>query len=326
MTRENNHTKDFPLCQKMPLFPRAWTPDQLWLIFDPMQIPSTPEGRLENMAQTVWSLEEANREKPLPYGERLNLLRIHYEIQRLREEQLEIPKRDRSYLYLQEGSKDQVLLVHGGHSTPAQYIQMGKALYRAGMTVYGTLLPSEETVGSQRGEVPWQMVRDELELRFDLLSHLGGRIHVVGSSFGAILSLILAHNRPVASLSLLSPPLKPHLSFAERMALTWGRLFPKLFERLVAQSPHRWMADRYSAVREARRHVSDLECPILAVHARNNMELSPSGLAVLRRGSRNANSRALLLEEGGHSLLRGPAAPQVEKEILEFIRNVQKSG
>lgn len=290
-----------------------------------MRIPSTAEGRLENMAQTVWSLEEKNREKPLPYGERLNLLRIHYEIQRQREEQLEIPKRDRSFLYLQEGSKDQVLLVHGGHSTPAQYIQLGKALYRAGMTVYGTLLPSEEAVGSQRGEVPWQMVRDELELRFDLLSHLGGRIHVVGSSFGAIISLILALQRPVASLSLLSPPLKPHLSVTERFALTWGRLFPRLFERLVAQSPHRWMADRYSAVREARRRVPELECPILAVHARNNMELSPSGLAILRKRSRHPDSRIVMLEEGGHRLLRGPAAPQAEREILEFIRNIAAS-
>ena len=112
----------------------------------------------------------------------------------------------------------------------------------------------------------------------------------------------------------------------ERLALAWGRLFPRLFERLVAQSPHRWMADRYGAVREARRRLGELDCPILAIHAQNNMELNASGLKVVSKGSRHPDTKTLLLEEGGHRLLRGPAAPRVEKEILEFLQKARKTG
>lgn len=285
-----------------------------------MKIPSSVEGKLENISQTIWALEERQRLEPLPRVERLNLLRSHYEIQQLREEELEIPKRDRSFLYLNEESSRQVLLVHGGHSTPATYIQLGKHLYRMGMTVYATLLPNEETVGFQRGGVPWQLSRAELELRYDLLAHLGGDIHVVGSSFGAVMALGLAHARPVRSLVLLSPPLRPSLRLVERLALTGGKLFPRLFERLVERSPHRWMADRYAALREARRMIRELDCPILALHARNNMELDHRGLDLLRRWGRNEANRLVLLEEGGHRLLHGKSAARVEQEILDFLR------
>jgi len=285
-----------------------------------MKIPSTTEGKLENISQTIWALEESQRSEPLPRLERLNLLRSHYEIQQLREEELEIPKKDRSLLYLNEESKSQVLLVHGGHSTPATYIQLGKNLYRMGMTVYATLLPNEETVGFQRGGVPWQLSRAELEMRYDQLAHLGGDVHVVGSSFGAVLALGLALERPVKSLTLLSPPLRPTLHFAERLALTWGRLFPRLFEKMVASSPHRWMADRYGALREARRRIRELECPILAIHARNNMELDHRGLELVRKNGRNPGNKIVLLEEGGHRLLHGKSAARVEKEILDFLR------
>ncbi len=286
-----------------------------------MKIPSTTEGRLENLSQTIWALEENHRSEPLPPLERLNLLRSHYEIQQLREEELEIPKKDRSFLYLNESSKIQVLLVHGGHSTPASFIQLGKRLYRAGMTVYATLLPNEETVGFQRGGVPWQLSRAELEMRYDLLSHLGEDIHVIGSSFGAVLAIGLAKERPVKSITLLSPPLRPTLRFVERMALAWKRLFPNLFENMVASSPHRWMADRYSALKEARKRVRELECPILAIHARNNMELDHRGLDMVRRHARNQASKAVLLEEGGHKLLHGKSASKVEDEILAFIQS-----
>jgi carboxylesterase len=287
-----------------------------------MKIPSTTEGRIENMSQTVWALENLHAEEEVSPEERQNLLRTHYEIQRLKEEKQEIPKRDRSFLYLQKNSKDQVLLVHGGHSTPAQYIRLGKSLFNAGMSVYCSLLPSEESVGVQRGGVPWQFSRDALELRYDMLRLLGDRIHVVGSSFGAVLAMNLALKKPVQSLVLLSPPLKPQLKAGEGTALALGRLFPSLFEKMVARSPHRWMSDRYSALREARRHLSELDCPILAVHAKNNMEVSPQGLDVIRKRSRHADSRVLLLEEGGHQLFKGPSAARVEEETLTFLQSV----
>jgi len=89
---------------------------------------------------------------------------------------------------------------------------------------------------------------------------------------------------------------------------------------MVASSPHRWMADRYGALREARRRIRELECPILAIHARNNMELDHRGLELVRKNGRNPGNKIVLLEEGGHRLLHGKSAARVEKEILDFLR------
>lgn len=288
-------------------------------------IPSSREEQLRNITDSVWTLERMNQESPLPLAERLNILRSHYELQRLREEDLDIPKRDRSFLYLQETPTAAVLLVPGGHSTPAQYFQVGRHLYRAGMTVYSPLLPSEAAVGGQRGNVPWQLPLAELEMRYSNLALLDVPIHLVGSSFGGILAILIAARHPVASLTLLSPPLKPHLSFRERFALTWTRLSPALFERMISGTPHRWMADRYAAVREASAQLAGLGMPVLAIHAKDNPELGTGGLRRVERAL-GKRARTLLLDKGGHLLLEGPEAARVTREVQEFIQAQRKGA
>lgn len=282
--------------------------------------PGNTRTQLLNVSDTVWTLERLNEENPLPLAERVNLLRSHYELQQLKEENLAIPERDRSFLYLQEKPSATVLLVPGGHSTPAQYFKLGRHLYRAGMTVYCSLLPNEAAVGAQQGGVPWQLSLAELEMRYGILELLGVPIHIVGSSFGSILGINLAAKHPVASLTLLSPPMDPKLKLSERMALTWGRLFPRLFERMITDSPHRWKADRYSAVREACKQLRGLNAPVLAVHAADNPEVGPAGL---KRVARTLGSRAktLMLEKGGHLLLEGSESATVTKQVQEFIQS-----
>lgn len=287
-------------------------------------IPSKREDQFRNVADTIWTMERANQEEQLPLTERVNLLRSHYELQSLREESLDIPKRDRSFLYLQEEPAAAVLLVPGGHSTPAQYFKLGRHLYRAGMTVYCSLLPNEAAVGAQRGGVPWQLSLAELEMRYGMLELLDVPVHVVGSSFGGILGLLLADRHRLRSLTLLSPPLKPHLRLAERMALAWSRLFPRLFERMIAGSPHRWRADRYSAVREASAALSRLKLPVLALHASDNPEFGPAGLKHVERKLGGA-AKTVLLEQGGHLLLEGSETARVTREVQEFIQLHQKS-
>ncbi len=287
-------------------------------------IPKNSEDQLQHVANTVWSMERINSDKGLPLAERVNLVRSHYELQRLREEDLDIPKRDRSFLYLQEEPAAAVLLVPGGHSTPAQYFKLGRHLYRAGMTVYCSLLPNEATVGSQKGGVPWQLSLAELEMRYGILDLLDVPIHVVGSSFGSVLGILLASRHPVKSLALLSPPLRPSLTFFERLALTWSRLFPRLFEKMIADSPHRWRADRYSAVRGAVDGLSSLETPVLALHSADNPEFGPAGLKRVER-SMGARAKTVLLEKGGHLILEGSEGATVTREVQEFIQNNQGS-
>ena len=166
---------------------------------------------LQNMSNTVWALWAQNKIERLPLEERINLLRTYYELQRLKEEELDIPQRDRTFLYLQEEPTAAVLLVPGRHSTPAQYFHLGRHLYRSGMTVYSSLLPNEAAVGGQSGGVPWQLSLAELKMRYEALQLLDVPIHVVGSSFGGVLSVILSLEHDVTSLTLLSPPLKPRL-------------------------------------------------------------------------------------------------------------------
>ena len=288
--------------------------------------PGSREEQLQNMSNTVWGLERVNKMNPLPLRERLNLLRTNYELQRLKEEDLNIPERDRSFLYLQEAPTAAVLLVPGGHSTPAQYFNLGRHLYRSGMTVYSSLLPNETAVGAQRGGVPWQLSLAELAMRYDLLAQLQVPIHVVGSSFGGILGILLAEKNKVCSLTLLSPPMKPHLKLSEQFALAWRRLFPRLFERMIAGSPHRWMADRYGAAKQAHKILGSLTTPILAIHAKDNAELDPDGLKVLRRACRAAAPEILLLDKGGHQLLEGEESKQVQLKVLDFIQRNQRGA
>ncbi|MCP4549914.1 MAG: hypothetical protein GY835_25945 [bacterium] len=284
---------------------------------------TTKGEQLQNMVNTVWGLHGANRDERLPLTERVNLLRTHYELQRIKEEELDIPQRDRSFLYLQEEPTAAVLLVPGGHSTPSQYFHLGRHLYRSGMTVYSSLLPNEAAVGSQSGGVPWQLSLAELEMRYDMLELLDVPIHIVSSSFGSILALILARKCKAASLTLLSPPLRPNLKLSERIALTWRRIIPRLFERMISSSPHRWLADRYNAVRQASQKLGEIRAPILAIHAKDNPELSPDGLKVIKKAFGENDARIILLDKGGHGLLKGEESGRVQQEVLSFIQKHQ---
>lgn len=286
-------------------------------------VPQSREEQLQNMTNTVWRLERLHRERGLPPADRLNLLRTHYEIQRMKEEDLEIPERDRTFLYLQEQPTAAALLVPGGHSTPAQYFHLGRHLYRSGTTVYGVLLSNEAAVGAQRGGVPWQHTIAELEMEYERLALLDVPIHLVGSSFGGVLVALLALRRPARTVTLLSPPFRPHLSLRARSALGLRLVLPWLFERMVARSPHRWLADRFNAMREARDRLRDIEAPLLAIHARDNEELPAEGLKAIRKARGDRGDRIVELDEGGHMLLQGPAARRVQKEILDFIQAAQ---
>ncbi len=292
----------------------------------PRPTPKPKDDQLQRMTNTVWSMELISSQQELPIAERVNLLRTHYEVQRLKEEELDIPKRDRSFLYLQEEPTAAILLVPGGHSTPAQYFELGKHLYHSGMTVYSSLLPNETDVGGQKGNVPWKLSLAELEMRYDLLAKLDLPIHIVGSSFGGILSILLAAKHPVASLTLLSCPMKPSLSLGERLALTWRRLFPRLFESMIAGSPHRWMADRYGAAREAKGILGSLKTPILAIHAKDNKEVSPEGLKAVQRARGELGAKTLMLDDGGHLLLEGSGAQEVRKQVLGFIQEHRQAA
>ena len=283
-------------------------------------IPKPKDDKLQRMTDTVWSMERIVQMQDLPIDERVNLLRTHYEVQRLREEGLEVPTRDRSFLYLQEKPTAAILLVPGGHSTPAQYFDLGKHLYHSGMTVYSSLLPNETDVGEQAGGVPWQLSLAELEMRYDLLSKLEVPIHVVGSSFGSILAILLAAKQPVASLTLLSCPMKVSLGMGERLALTWNRMFPMLFEKMISGSPHRWMADRYGAARKARQLLGQIKAPVLAIHAKDNPEVSADGLKMVKRARRELGAETLLLNVGGHMLLEGSSAKEARQRVLSFIQ------
>ncbi|NUS38905.1 MAG: alpha/beta fold hydrolase [Lysobacter sp.] len=204
-----------------------------------------------------------------------------------------------------EGDRRGVLLVHGLTGTPAEMLLVGKRLHREGFTVHGVQLAGHCGDASDLLATGW---RDWYASVEDAAVQLRGRVDrlfVAGLSMGALLSLMLAAERPslvdgvgvlgatfrydgwnipwIARLSFLLPAIK-------RMGLARERSFQEeppyglRDERIRSQvsnamlggdsaaaglpgNPWHSLADLHQLSRHVRGRLAQVTAPCLVAHA-----------------------------------------------------------
>lgn len=108
-----------------------------------------------------------------------------------------------------KGGEDAVLLIHGITGTPSEMRYLGKALHKAGFTVYCNVLPRHcSTLGELR-KVTWQEIADACAADFAFLKQGYRRVFTAGLSMGALMAVHVAYRFPsdVAGIAALAPTL-----------------------------------------------------------------------------------------------------------------------
>ncbi len=101
-----------------------------------------------------------------------------------------------------------LLLVHGFGASPYEMRSLGDLLCSRGYLTLGARLAGHGTSPEDLRRCQWQDWLDSVERCYTILHESGLPISLIGQSTGALLSLLLAHQRKVERLILLSPFLK----------------------------------------------------------------------------------------------------------------------
>lgn len=114
---------------------------------------------------------------------------------------------ERAVPFAFEGGPEKVLLIHGFTGSPAEMLELGTELNKAGYTVRGPLLPGHGTKLEDLARVSWRDWVDCAHAAYLELAADGSPVHVCGNSMGGTLSLHLATHFRVASLTVYSAPI-----------------------------------------------------------------------------------------------------------------------
>ena len=98
--------------------------------------------------------------------------------------------------FLFEGGSSGVLLIHGLTGTPAEMRLLGKGLNRAGFTVHGMQLAGHCGNDDDLLATGWTDWYESVKRAADALHERCEHVFVAGLSMGALLSLMLAADRP----------------------------------------------------------------------------------------------------------------------------------
>jgi carboxylesterase len=267
--------------------------------------------------RTIWEINEAIKKSPDQPRQRRELLRAQF-LQRFEHDKAShVPRDDRTFLFLHDGESPLVLLVHGASGTPAEFRELGNALYTRGISTYCPRL----TRTTARGDmVSWGSWVTQAQFALEAATACSPTAFVCGLSLGGTVSLILHDRVPLSGVILLAPALYPRMSLKARFLQMSRVVTPTVFYHFAG-----WNGEVIKAMDYARKNSAPVDKPLLALQAADDHHLSSRGLKFVRRQARHADADIRLLAQGSHVLTRGPAKAEVFETIAAFVERNAKA-
>jgi len=267
--------------------------------------------------RTIWEINQAIQKSPEQTRQRRELLRAQFLQHFERDKAFHVPRDDRTFLFLHDGESPLVLLVHGASGTPAEFRELGNALYARGISTYCPRL----TKTTARGDmVSWGSWVTQAQIALEAVTTCSPTAFVCGLSLGGTVSLILHDKVALSGVILLAPALYPYMSLKTRLLQVTRVVTPTVFYHFAG-----WNGEVIKAMEFARKSSAPIDKPLLALQASDDRHLSPRGLKFVRRQARHADSDIKLLPEGSHVLTRGSAKAEVFETIASFVERNAKT-
>jgi esterase/lipase len=292
---------------------------------------------IEKITYSIWELKKEIKRNPDNFGAGRELLEYFLKSKLYLERKNNIPVEKRSFLLLQENKAPACMLIHGAGGSPAEMKGLGDYLYNLGFTVYAIRLPltinkgNKEFKDHMRGlfrrtrdyngtkrratnRNTWSACLSESEIVLDALLDYSADTAVIGFSFGGLIALNLMKKFDIDRTVLVSPALFPrdrgNIFFRYMLKCT-----PGLAKQI---DPAKYTIAEF--IQRTRSRIKTIEQAFLVVQSIDDPILSLKGYAFLKRCSNNRKSEFVLLEKGGHIIIKGDKAEEVFKLVGRFIR------
>jgi len=220
----------------------------------------------------------------------------------------------RAFFFPTPDRSDACLLIHGSAGHPGHLRPLGEHLHREGYAVLGIALPGHDVQPADTTGVGWQNCYAAVKDSWRALKSQYQRVHVIGFSFGGALALHLAAEQAVDDLVLLAPALYVHFRLRGVLVALHG---------LVPGTPARaqlcWYVGLGRFLRLVARDLERVDCPLLAIHARDDRCVRVQSSLTITARMRRRDSRVAILPRGGHLLPIGEARREVCREVTRHL-------
>ena len=226
-----------------------------------------------------------------------------------------------------------VLILHGFTGSPWEVAPLSDALQARGYSIAMPVLAGHATTVNALNETTWH---DWLKSAEDALAWLDARcdrVHHVGLSMGALLTLLLVARRPAERLghvALLAPALYvppwqrrvvtllgrlgwPEVLGKEEPLLSTG-LKPPGYQALPLHAAQSFLQLIDLTVAQAR------PGPALVLHGSADITIPGAPACAIARRILGPSARVQILDGAGHLLPRTDAAPQVLQEVMDWFQ------
>ena len=233
-----------------------------------------------------------------------------------------VPSESRSFLIAPGGAAPDVLVLHGAGGGPHDLRDLAEDLARSGHRCLCPLLPAHGRGPVALGGLRFEDLRRRALACYDVIASAGDAPFVVAQSFGVVLGIHLAIERPVPALVALAPALRPFVTGRALWLLPLALVRPRL-----ALATYRWQMEARRAIETTRPLVARVACPLLVLHSTDDRSVSPRGARELFEDAGSQRKELELLEGQGHVLSEAPHREElVFSPVRSFLDSVYCSG
>ncbi len=233
-----------------------------------------------------------------------------------------------------------VVLIHGLLSTPAEMYGLAIKLQQLGYMAIGCRLKGHGTSPWDLKQRTWQDWRQSVLQNINIARHHGDKVHLIGFSTGGLLSLLLASEKAlnISSVSACSTPIKLKdrwlpftklangINFLSRPFLSTGGLFA--FNESSPEHPNinyhhvpiASVNQLLILIRQTKKQLHQLACPVLLMHADNDPIVDPCSLSVLLRLIKQPLRQHQWVASSRHGILY-ENSDNCQQSIIDFIKN-----
>lgn len=216
--------------------------------------------------------------------------------------------------FLFQGDDHGVLLVHGFTGSVAHMRLIGEHLHEKGFTVKGINLPGHATRLEDMRTCTGQDWLEATKAGIVELKQQCRHVSIAGLSMGGVLSLLVAEQMEVTSVVTISAPmgvqnrLMPYARVAAPFVreIRWSADSERAAQ-LDAQYdlgymgfPTRAAAELNDLIKEARRNLYAVCCPILVVQSHGDETIAPASADIIMQGVSSQQKKTLWLDAVPH--------------------------
>jgi len=217
---------------------------------------------------------------------------------------------------------------------------LGEHLFRQGYTVYGVRLPLDPKSadyglrdyfsglfhlrrGNGKGrkriemENRWSVCLSQVEIVLGTLLSYSPSTYVVGFSFGGTIALDILRRHPVKGTVLIAPGIFPSRGSRYFLFRMWKSILPSVAREIAPVK-----STLIEFVDRTRSGFEPIKEPVMIIQAADDPVVSTRGFHFLKRHCLNPNSEFVLMNDGGHVLVKGAQSEKVYGLCSDFIRKV----